>query len=83
LVGKPEGKRLIGRPGLKWEDTIKLDLGEIGRVGVEWMHLVKDRDQALVNTVMNLRIPLKGNFLVDERLLASEEELCSMQLAVC
>jgi hypothetical protein len=57
LVGKPEGKRPLGRPRRRWEDNIKMDLREIGWGGVDWIDLVQDRDQwrALVNTVMNLR----------------------------
>jgi hypothetical protein len=56
LVGKPEGKRPLGRPRRRWEDGIKMDLEEIGRGGVEWIHLAQDRDRwrALVNVVMNL-----------------------------
>jgi hypothetical protein len=59
LVGKPEGKRPLGRPRRRWVDNIKMDLGEIGRDGVGWTELAQDRDQwrALVNTVMNLRVP--------------------------
>jgi hypothetical protein len=59
LVGKPEGKRPLGRPRRRWVDNIKIDLREIGWDGVDWIHLVQDRDQwkALVNTVMNLRVP--------------------------
>jgi hypothetical protein len=59
LVGKPEGKRPLGRPRRKWEDNIKMDLREIGWGGVNWIDLAQDRDQwrALVNTVMNLRVP--------------------------
>jgi hypothetical protein len=59
LVGKPEGKRPIGRPRRRWVDDIKMDLGEIGWDGVDWIELAQDRDQwrALVNTVMNLRVP--------------------------
>jgi len=58
LVGKPEGKRPLGRPRRKWEDTIKMDLREVGGVG-DWMELAQDRDRwrALVNTVMNFRVP--------------------------
>jgi len=58
LVGKPEGKRPLGRPRRKWEDNIKMDLQEVGRGG-DWMELAQDRDRwrALVNTVMNLRVP--------------------------
>jgi hypothetical protein len=59
LVGKPEGKRPPGRPKRRLVDNIKMDLGEIGRDGRDWMDLSQDRDQwrALVNTVMKLRVP--------------------------
>jgi hypothetical protein len=59
LVGKPEGKRRLGRPRRRWVDNIKMDLTEIGWDGVDWIDLAQDRDQcrALVNTVMNLRVP--------------------------
>jgi len=58
LMGKPEGKRPLGRPRRRWEDNIKLDLREVGGVG-DWMELAQDRDRwrALVNMVMNLRVP--------------------------
>jgi hypothetical protein len=58
LVGKPEGKRPLGRPRRRWEDGIKMDLREIGWGGVEWIHLAQDRDHwwAVVNAVMNLRV---------------------------
>ena len=57
LVGKPEGKKPLGRPRHRWEDNIKLDLQEVGGGG-DWMELAQDRDRwrALVNTVMNLRV---------------------------
>jgi hypothetical protein len=57
LVGKPEGKRPLGRPRRRWVDNI--DLGEIGWDGGDWFELAQDRDQwrALVNVVMNLRAP--------------------------
>jgi hypothetical protein len=45
LVAKPEGKRPLGKPRLRWEDNIRMDLREIGREGVDWMHLVQDMDQ--------------------------------------
>jgi hypothetical protein len=54
LVGKPEGKRPLGRPRRRWVDNIKMDLREM-----DWIDLAQDRDQwrALVNTVMNFRVP--------------------------
>ena len=59
LVGKPEGKRPYGGPMCKWEDNIKVDLQEVGFWGMDWIELAEDRDrwQALVNVVMNLRVP--------------------------
>ena len=58
LVGKPEGKRQLGRPRRRWEDNIKMDLREVGGGG-DWMELAQNRDRwwALVNAVMNLRVP--------------------------
>jgi hypothetical protein len=58
LVGKPEGKRSLGRPRRGWEDGIRMDLREIGFGGVDWIRLAQDRDQcrAVVNAVMNLRV---------------------------
>jgi hypothetical protein len=58
LVGRPEGKRPLGRPKRKWEDNIKMDLQEVGW-GMDWIKLAQDRDRwrALVNAVMNLRFP--------------------------
>jgi len=58
LVGKPEGKRPLGRPRCRWEDNIKMDLQEVGGRR-DWMELAQDRDRwrALVNTVMNFRVP--------------------------
>jgi hypothetical protein len=55
LVGKPEGKRPLGRPKRRWVDSIKIDLREIGWGGMDWIDLAQDRDQwrALVNTVTN------------------------------
>jgi hypothetical protein len=59
LVGKPEGKRPLGRPRRRWLNNIKMDLREIGWGGMDWIDLAEDRDQsrALVNTAMNLRVP--------------------------
>jgi hypothetical protein len=58
-LGKSEGKRLLGRPRCMWVDNIKIDLREIGWDGVDWIDMTQDRDQwrALVNTVLNLRVP--------------------------
>jgi len=58
LMGKPEGKRPLGRPRHRWEDGIRMDLREIGWGSVEWIQLAQDRDrwQALVNMVMNLQV---------------------------
>jgi hypothetical protein len=57
--GWPEGRRPLGRPRRRWEDNIKMDLRETGFGDVDWIHLAQDRDRwrALVNTVMNLRVP--------------------------
>jgi len=66
LVGKPEGKRSLGRPRHRWEDNIKMDLQEMGCEGMDWMDVAQDRDRwrALVNAVMNLQVPYNvGNFL--------------------
>jgi hypothetical protein len=59
LVGKPEGKRSLGRPRHRWLDNIRSNLGEIGLRVVDWIGLAQDRDKwrALVNVVMNLRVP--------------------------
>ena len=59
LVGKPEGKRPLGRPRRRWEDNIKMDLQEVGCGVVDWIELAQDRDRwrSLVNAVMNLRVP--------------------------
>jgi len=61
LVRKPEGKRPLGRPRRRWEDNIKVDVQEVGGGCGDWMELAQDRDswQALVSTVMNLRVPKK------------------------
>jgi hypothetical protein len=59
LVGRPEGRRPLGRPRCRWEDNIKMDLREIGFGDVDWIHLAQNRDRwrALVSTVMNLQVP--------------------------
>jgi hypothetical protein len=58
LVGKPEGRRPLGRSRRRWEDNIKMDLREIGLGGMDWINLAQDRDRwrALVNAAMNLRV---------------------------
>jgi hypothetical protein len=59
LVGKPEGKRPLGRPRLLWEDNIRMDLQEVECELVDWIGLAQDRDRwrALVSAVRNLRVP--------------------------
>ena len=59
LVGKTEGKRSLGRPRLRWEDNVKMDLQEVGCGCMDWIELAQDRGRwrALVSTVMNLRVP--------------------------
>jgi hypothetical protein len=59
LVGKPEGKRQQGRPRHRWVDSVKMDLRVIGWDSIDWIDLAEDRDKwrALVNTVMNIRVP--------------------------
>jgi hypothetical protein len=59
LLGKPEGKRPLGKPRCRWVGNIKMDLREIGWDCMDWIELARDRDQwmALVNTVMNLLVP--------------------------
>jgi hypothetical protein len=58
-VGKPEGRRPLGRPRRRWEDNITMGLREVGCGCVDWMELAQDRDKwrALVSAVMNLRVP--------------------------
>jgi len=58
-LGKPEEKRPFGRPRRKWDDNINMDLQEVGVGGMDWIDLAQDRDRwrALVNAVINLRVP--------------------------
>jgi hypothetical protein len=58
-VGKPEGKKLLGRPRCRWVDNIMMDIGEVGWCDAEWICLAQDKDRwrALVNSVLNLRVP--------------------------
>jgi hypothetical protein len=83
LVGKPEGKRPLGRRRRRWEDNIKMDLQEVGGVCGDWMELAQDRDRwrALVGTVRLSDSINAGNFLTSCKVywLASQEGLCSME----
>ena len=58
-MGKSEGKRPLGRPRLRWKDTIQMDLQKVGFGGMDWIDLAQDRERwrALVNAVMNIRVP--------------------------
>jgi hypothetical protein len=88
-VGKPVGKRLLGRPRHREVDDIEIDFRELEWCGVNWIDLAQERDQwrALVNTVIKLRVPkILGNSRVAEKLAASQEKLSSMSdecLFVC
>ena len=65
-MGKPEGKRPLGRPRRRWEDNIKMDLQEVGCGGMDWIELAQNRDRwrTLVTVVTNIRVPENaGNFL--------------------
>jgi hypothetical protein len=67
-VGRPEGKRPLGRPRRRWENNIKMDLRERGINGSNWIQLAHDRFQwrAYVNTVMNLRVPQESRIFFDK-----------------
>jgi hypothetical protein len=83
LVGKQEWKRPLGRPRRRWIDNIKMDLLEIGLSVVYWICLAQDRyrRRALVNSVMNLRVPRNaGNYRVAAQLVASRAVLSSTKL---
>jgi hypothetical protein len=72
-VGKPEGKRPLGRPRHRWEDNIKADLPKVGCGGMYWIELAQSRDmwRALVNAVKNLRVTQNaGNFLTGCKLVS-------------
>jgi hypothetical protein len=67
LVGKPEGRRPLGRPRRRWEDNIKIYFREVGWGDIDWIYLSQDREKwwAIVNTVMNLQVPENArNFLI-------------------
>jgi hypothetical protein len=68
LVGRPKGKRPLGRHRHKWEDNIKIDLRELGIDGAHWLWLAQDRVQwqAFVNMVMNLRVPYESRIFFDK-----------------
>jgi hypothetical protein len=80
LVGKPEGKRPLGRPRRRWVDNIRMDLGEVGWSNVDWIGLARDRNRwrALVNSVLNLRVPWNAGKLSSG--LTSSGLLSSVQL---
>jgi hypothetical protein len=66
LVGKSERKRRLGRARRRWKDNIRMVLREIGWEGVDWIHLAQDTDQwrAVMKTIMNLRVPERGENLL-------------------
>jgi len=73
LMGRPEGKRPLGRPRHRWEDNIKMDLQDLGCGDIDWIKLAQDRDMwwALVNAVMNLQVPQNtGNFLTSYKVVS-------------
>jgi hypothetical protein len=80
LVGKPEGKRPPGRPRRRWVDNITMDLVEVGWADVDWIGLAQDRDRwrALVNSVLNLRVPENAGKL--SSVLTSRDLSSSAQL---
>jgi hypothetical protein len=81
-MGKPEGKRPLGRPRHRWEDNIKMDLQEVGGGFGDWMELAEDRDRwwALVSTVKNFGFHKNaGNFLTSCNDWLASQGLCSME----
>jgi hypothetical protein len=83
LVGKPEGKRPLGRPRRRWIDNIKMDLLERGLGGVDWIGLAQDRYKwrVLANAVLNIRVPSNaGNYRMAAQLVASRAVLSSTEL---
>jgi hypothetical protein len=88
LVGKPEGKGPLGRPRRRWVDNIRMDLGEVGWGDVDWIGLAQDRDKwrALVNPVMNLRVPLNYGKLSSGLTtgdLSSSSQVCRVREPRC
>jgi len=84
LMGKPEGKRPLGRPRRRWENNIKMDLQEVGGGRGDWMELAQVREswRVLVGTVRDFQGSInEGNFLTSCKVywLASQERLCSME----
>jgi hypothetical protein len=82
LLRKPEGKRPLGRPRRRWVDNIRMNLGEVGWDDVDWIGLAKDRNRwrALVNSVLNLRVPRNAEKLSSD--LASSGLSSSVQLHI-
>jgi hypothetical protein len=83
LVGMPEGQRTLGRPRRRWMDNIKMDLGEIGWVDMDWINLGQDRGQwrALVNMIIKFWFhKMLGSCRVAVQFAASQEGLSSMKL---
>jgi hypothetical protein len=83
LVGKPEGRRPLGRPRRRWMDNIRTDLVEVGCGDVDWIGLAQDRDRwgAIVNSVLNLRVSkMLGNIRVSKQLGVSRIVLSSLEL---
>jgi hypothetical protein len=81
LVGKPEGKRPLGRPRRRWVDNIRMDLGEVGWCSVDWIDLAQDRNRwrALVYSVLNLWFrKMLGNYRVASQLVATRVVLSSL-----
>ena len=66
LVGKHEGKKPLGRPRCRWEDNIDMTVQEVGYGGMEWIELAQDRDRwrAILNGVMNLRVPCISEYFL-------------------
>jgi hypothetical protein len=74
--------KTLGRPRHGWEDNMKMDFQEVGCGGIEWLELAQDRDRwrALVNSLMNLRVPYNaGNSWLAENRVASQDGLCAME----